>query len=321
MPRATLECIEFVVDETPRACWEWDLRQRNLAFLQGLSPEYFDYVARTSFPQLDTEDKHHAALAIRTAYSQALETLFALLCAAAQAPDCTLGWMLAYQPFQLRNVVERIAEGLPILHRLPKSPTWTYLAELTHGGADAPPDRLTWLIDNTARAWQRFASEFLHEVTSAEYNSAKHGLRTHLGGFTMRYGKGRPQGQPIDLESMTPIVTSEFGTRFFTLTRLGDKTNFRPLDTAHNWDPEQLANRLVFLSWSITNVILALRRHNGDAAEGCQFVVPNEQEVFDKLWKRRLGSTWINVGIELTPEHIRARSDDDILRSYERTST
>jgi hypothetical protein len=43
----------------------------------------------------------------RPGYAQALETFFALNCAAVQAPNCPLGWMLMYDDAQLFSVVKK----------------------------------------------------------------------------------------------------------------------------------------------------------------------------------------------------------------------
>lgn len=36
-----MERVEFVIDETPYACWDWDLRKKNLEFLDGIDADYF----------------------------------------------------------------------------------------------------------------------------------------------------------------------------------------------------------------------------------------------------------------------------------------
>jgi hypothetical protein len=117
--------IPFVVDETPYICWDPDLQRKNLEFLRGIDSKYFQYVVESNIEHLEGDDKHRAALAIRLAYSQALETLFALLGALVQAPTCPLGWMLA-------SVVTKISKGEAILSRHAPAITWQTLSCNVH---------------------------------------------------------------------------------------------------------------------------------------------------------------------------------------------
>ena len=81
-----MKIVSFVTDKTPRACWDWDLEQKNIEFLKGIDPNYFSYIVETHAENLEGKHRQQAALAIRTAYSQALEVLFALLCSFALKP-------------------------------------------------------------------------------------------------------------------------------------------------------------------------------------------------------------------------------------------
>ena len=100
---------KYVIDETPYCLWtgEKELLKR---FLKSIDPMYFEHIREVHEPMLNSEEKtkHYAAIAIRTAYYQGLETFFALLCSALQAPHCTVGWMLKYKNEELRNLVQKI---------------------------------------------------------------------------------------------------------------------------------------------------------------------------------------------------------------------
>ena len=90
-----MESIKFVINDIAFACWDWELGRKNIEFLEGIDSEYFAYVANLHIMHInDDENKHRAALSLRLAYSHGLETLFALLCSAVQAPQCTIGWVL-----------------------------------------------------------------------------------------------------------------------------------------------------------------------------------------------------------------------------------
>jgi hypothetical protein len=91
----------FMVGDRPHEVWDWDLDKRNLEYLESLDPDYFLYVARTNYPNLEAEeskDRQRAATAIRVAYHHGLESLFSLVFAALQARHCVVGWMQVYTP-------------------------------------------------------------------------------------------------------------------------------------------------------------------------------------------------------------------------------
>jgi hypothetical protein len=99
----------FFVHEREQAAWAWDLAQRNLEFLRGIDVRYFLHIAEMEGQLLETESNRYAAASIRVAYGQRLETLFALISAAIQAPACVVGWMLAYRNDELEETVKAIA--------------------------------------------------------------------------------------------------------------------------------------------------------------------------------------------------------------------
>ncbi len=89
-----MQYSKFVVDELPFCVWEWDLRDRNLEFINDFDPAYFKYLANVHRQSFETEEhKQHAGLSLRTSYVHGLETFFAILFATIQAPDCVIGWL------------------------------------------------------------------------------------------------------------------------------------------------------------------------------------------------------------------------------------
>jgi len=108
-------CSAYFVGERPQVTWAWDLDDRNLRFLCGIDAGYFTHIASTEGALLESEARHFAVAALRVAYGQALETLFALAGAAVQAPGCVVGWMLAYRNDELLHLVRAMASGRPEL--------------------------------------------------------------------------------------------------------------------------------------------------------------------------------------------------------------
>lgn len=92
-----MEYVKFVVDETPYCFWDSDISDKNINYLNWIDCDYYKYVAKIHSESLESEDKHRAAIALRAAYIQGLEVLFALLCTAVQSPNCVFGWMLSYK--------------------------------------------------------------------------------------------------------------------------------------------------------------------------------------------------------------------------------
>jgi hypothetical protein len=248
----SLQVVKFVVDETPYACWDWELARKNLEFIEGIDADYFRYVAEANAANLDSNDKHRAALSLRLTYSQGLETLFALLCSAVQAPQCVIGWMLSYKNEELQRVVQKITKGYPVYSKLKDQPiTWEILAKYVHAYLGYTPEKVAWIQEGFGSLWMRFAGEFTNIKITQEYNSAKHGLRTSLGGFSLAVGLEETPGVPAPRDKMQSLGGSVFGTSYFTAEKIVDdnRLNFRPRSRSRNWNPENLANDLVLLSY------------------------------------------------------------------------
>jgi hypothetical protein len=114
----------ILVNDRPYAIWDTDLKRKNIEFLRNFDPEFFSYMADVHIRSLiedqgDSEpdsDKSQepsqrqlqAAIALRSAYSQGLETLFALIFATIQAPHQVPAWMLLYWPKDLYELIDAI---------------------------------------------------------------------------------------------------------------------------------------------------------------------------------------------------------------------
>lgn len=75
----------YVVNKEPYCIWEVDIKERNKEFLNGIDPEYFYYLAEL---HAGADDEKRAAIALRSTLHHAMETMFSLLGAYIQAPDC-----------------------------------------------------------------------------------------------------------------------------------------------------------------------------------------------------------------------------------------
>ena len=307
----------FVVGERPFCVWDTDIQSRALEFLDQVDASYFDYLADTHIQHISEDqprekESQFAALAIRTAYSQALETFFALLCAAIQAPQCIHAWIDNYQSKELYSLVRQIQSRQPVISLLKISkPTWHTIAEAVFESLVLEDkERESTIKKEFGNLWSRFASQFLDEGLRDEYNSIKHGLRVRPGGFYVAMGH----------EKMQVIGNSEFGSSYFASQKIGNRAHHLEMKRhRRNWSPEALYWSLHLLSLSITNVKAALRILNGVPATDVDFQWPTDKEVFQEPWKQsvRIGITSMShSAIYVRPEFIDPISKDEILKRY-----
>ncbi len=309
-PQHWLEARGFAVGEDSYCVWDWDLLQRNHEYLKGLDPHYFEYAARANFAQLDAEDameRRRAAIAIRSAYHHGLESFFALLFAALQAPDCVVGWMQVYTPARLRDLVKALdpflaglgddRDGARQRHETLRSHlkvrpllTWAGVSETVNLVPGEDREHATRVRNEFAGLWRRFAKDFVNQNFTDEYNSIKHGLRVGAGGFDFAIGLQQSPDEPAPPEAMVSLGGSEHGSSFFMprtfverspqeekRPRLNGRNHqflFRVRRHRLNWDPRGLCMALVLVSASINNVRAFILAINGHARPGLKFLTP-----------------------------------------------
>jgi hypothetical protein len=312
-PGITVRWSSFVVDTTPRCMWGVDLREQNQRFLDGIDPKFFNYVADVHTTALEGPERKHAALAIRLAYAQALETLFALLCAAVQAPNCPLGWLLTYTNRDIKSVVRKITEGAPVLSRNVTRPvTWRSLSRDIHAFTHKDRREDERIKDLFADTWEALAADFVDRLAGDEYNSIKHGFRVTPGGSSLIIREPAPSTDPPILESH-----SEFGTRFFRVEGLSPKgTNFFAPNAMRNWTPVALAVRMELIAVSIINIVSYLQLTYGTSRESVDFRWPVETEALDLAWKADYKVESGQGGYTITARHINPMLESEILASY-----
>jgi hypothetical protein len=317
-----MKTVKFMVDERPFACSDWKLREKNLEFLRGVDPCYFQYAALSHVSSLDGDNRQYASLAIRIAYSQGMESLFAFLAAAAQAPECVVGWLLAYRNVDLKSVVRKISTSTLTHSRLKQTAfDWEYLSTVVHSYLGYDKAKTEWIQSGFGRLWSRLAREFVDEKFSLEYNSLKHALRPRPGGAIVTVGAEPAPGVAPPPEEMKNIGGSEFGTSYFIIEKIGDgRLNFRPKRQAQNWIPQNLVNGLLLIAMSIRNVVSFLRILNGEPPADCRFENPDLREAFISPWALSPGVLSISIDTAIRPEDVRLCSKEDVVASYESAS-
>jgi hypothetical protein len=215
--------LPFAVIDKVFCVWEHDLPARNKEFLESLDPKYFRFVAQTCDPVAHPAEAQRAAAVLRITYFHAIETLFSLLGAFLQAPECVPAWIAKATTGDLRELVRRIRTGDDLI--LPggrQSVTFEEVSARVHSVAFKSDEPLGATADRFAQLWIRLATEMPDVVNIDEYNSLKHGFRVGLGGFSLRTGVEPELGVPPAPEEMQSLGQSSFGSTFFKVQRIVD---------------------------------------------------------------------------------------------------
>lgn len=284
--RRRLSGYVFAVGERPYCCWEWDLEDRNVRFIDGLDTSSYGTFADMCLDELRTDAKLSASIALRGAYHQAVETLFSLLGAYVQAPEAVPAWLSKCQTSDLEGVVHALREGLPILtqagrHSIKLEDLSRYI--LRHCWTDeVGPDSTAARF---ARFWRRLAADLLDPNHRAEYNAIKHGLRVSPGGFNLSVGVQDEPTVAAPADRMRSMGGSFFGSTFLRSEKVGMTSHhMRVRSVSLNWSAEAMAQRLRLLSLSIANVVGSLRCELGAPPETVEFRRPERPVVFEDAW-------------------------------------
>jgi hypothetical protein len=210
-----------------------------------------------------------------------------LIFATLQAPNCVVGWLLKCRPHQLRKMVEEATLGKlrPISSKWKvDGASWSKISGLINERLFAGRDDSERMQAAFAKLWERFAGDFTSDFMVDEYNSFKHGFRTHAStgpSLSITPPKESP-GQPFTL-------ASDFGSTFFVARKL-PATEPPGLDHVFslaychvNMQPKAMVLALDMISVSVNNVVAFLRLVNGHPPEEIQLMLPDKKEAFDLL--------------------------------------
>lgn len=311
-----MQYARFACDRKPWCVWDWDLKDLTNTFLDTFDPGYFDYHVKIHCEQLDGSDAKRAATAIRTTFFHAMETLFALVGALAQAPDCVPGWIQKYRSDELDQVIEKIANGQEIYSKIQcKRLTWSVLVQMTMKYVSLDDkDKECKIKGGFETLWSRMADEFLDDRDRAEYNSIKHGFRIGSGGTVIMAGLEKEPGVPCPSEEMKVIGGSDHGTSFYEPRELS-KRNIRLVRQSVNWDPIYVAGRIRLVAMSLRNIISFLKIEHGADPKSVEFIWPSNLDLFNDVWN---GPSMIHSSScsTIQIENIVPQSDQEILSVY-----
>jgi hypothetical protein len=320
----SLEFAVFMVNDKPYCLWsDKNIKEYSLQFLNKIDPGYFIYQADTNLKKLNYKKyKQHAALAIRTAYSHGLETLFSLICASIQAPYCIPGWLLLCSNTQLKKIVSKINSHEQVNTLFKNQPlNWENISRTVHAQLVLEDkEKEDAIKNNFGDLWGRFAAEFLSDAFSKEYNSIKHGFRVKPGGFSFALGTEEFHGAHASQENMQLIGKSEFGSSFEDCINIGEnKRHIQLRLNSMNWDPEDMVWGLYLVSMSISNIVSFLKVINGVDATKVKYSWPSDTDTFLEPWQRKklLGVTSLTgLATKIPVELITNYSENELLDFY-----
>jgi hypothetical protein len=310
----------FAVLDDPYCVVEFDLLDINRRFLRNIDAAYFSYLATVHAERLDGDDRHRAAIALRTAYHHGIETLLTLLGAYVQAPLAVAAWIPRCWPHHLRELVTRFQNGATLLTPTGKVQyLFEHLSGAVHAGAWSDDAEREEFVAGFARVWAHFAYDLADPLLQDEYNSIKHGFRVGAGGFVLRGGLQTEPGVAAPEENMQTIGGSEFGSHFHTLegrdsTRASRSAlEFRLGSRAINWPVERMVHSLSLLAMSIHNVVSKLLLMSGEPSELLSAQRPVDLSAFDQPWRYSPGVTSSSFRIHLPWDEIETCTRESLL--------
>lgn len=250
----------FLIDSRPHVFLTDGSENRH--FLEAVDTDYWRYQGTVHGDALASEHATHrqrAAVALRLAYGQGVETLFAFIGALLQAPVYPIGWINRYTNQDLRAVIQKIQSAEARLQSvLPGVLTWESIAELVHSSVSATELKEHDVVQRFASAWRLLASDYLDRTFEPDYNSLKHGMRSTVGGFTVGFSVDSPTVRPGVDDPVQIVGDSTFGNTFWMRPRKieGSKYTYDfDVSVSRSWSPTQFIARLDVIACSMKNIV------------------------------------------------------------------
>jgi hypothetical protein len=306
----------IIIYDQPLVFWESAPYEYQRVFLETVDSSYFTYHSQVHAGELDGKNARQAAVALRATYSQCLETLFALIGAAIQAPWCPAGWILRYKNKQVEHLIADINSQHPVINAHGYACcTWDAVSNIIYPWPVEGIDR-SQLIAASTMAMRSFAKDFIDPIYQEEYNSLKHGLRARSSPWFLSFGLEDTPGVPAAPERMRTVATSSYGTSYLRPENI--KPHQWRLETQRsNWTPHDFALRIPLAVQLIENTITYLKIENGFDPKELQIRGLTEGQVSTQLSRRAHSDSvrW-SIGPNIGAEMLDDISRDEILLHY-----
>jgi hypothetical protein len=265
----------------------------NLSAVNAISPEYFEYLVELHAGSLSEDAiSTRAAIAVRSAYAHALETVFAVTFAGLQAPEAIYAWLHRYRTEDVVALVRRIHEGVEFHHAwLTEISSWN---DVTHLVLSKMPNELVSsdgihvrkddVADNYAHTLNWFATDMLSDSFRDEYNDAKHGLRLLAGGFTLAFSEEDDEGKAAG--ALHTLCHEKFGTSAYRVEQLpAARHHLQVVQHSRNWRPKSDIQKLHLATCWLTCVKSWLRVALGETDPPPKWDWIADPESYQAPWK------------------------------------
>ena len=275
----------FVVNDEPYEIVDFDVKNKNRDFIEGIDAEYFSYILKIHSTS-DTDDSNRSYIALRNALHHGMETLFALLGAYLQAHICAYAWIALYKNVELNKLIEKINKNEFVFTRLKINElSWDTLANHIFHCNSSTSNEQKNIAKSFGALWGKLANEYLDANNKNEYNAFKHGFRAQSGSFSLFCGIQEFEGIPSN--DMKHVGTSEYGSSIFKLELVNSIKGNRlykskVVSSGHSKEKILILLQLVYLS--IKNIKLSFKIINGIDIKNEAFIIPKDISIFEQPW-------------------------------------
>jgi len=320
-----MKYYHFCVNENPFCIYEDHQFANNTEYIKRISAKYYEFVNEQYFNILQDEDadkdsKQFAAISIRILYAQVLETLFALIYSTIQAPACIYGWMLKYRNSDLYKLVKKTSNNKPIKSKFSSfTNSWEGIINLIFHffESTSEPNKVD-VVNNFTNLLSSFATDFLDENLRHEYNSAKHGFRTHPGSGALHVKEVNKDGTPFENAEWRQLIQSDYGSNYYTVKNFKKYDNhFSAKFSSNYWNPENLFYGINYACLLIHNLVSFQKAHNKIKSDNLNYRFIIGADNYKLPWKNMIGAGNITFGTTVDEKVAKIFSDEEIKKSYD----
>ena len=312
----------FCVLEKAYSVWGSDLREENDRFLRTISADFYEKFSQAQSKK-DLEDATVRGIEsglTRLVWHHSLETLFCLIGACLQAPNCVFGYFSNCH----NNGIREIAKSLLKKQRLKY--TYASLEDYSWEGIiKAVYEPTPWVeecpetIDYVARAFEAMAEAYLSDWHRLEYNSLKHGMRVATGptSFKMANPKGQfdvPDGINIEARDSSHFTHTISSPNLTT----GKRRNHLIVERVIvGWSLDRTIKDIQLIAMMIRNVINLIKVIRSTKDQLTFHRPTTDQEWWDDYFKdtSNLRSCNLNENYEFVEENL--ESETQLIRMFE----